>query len=109
MELSDTKLEGMAVAKRKKSKRNKTVPNRDPERNIVTAFLADELMNQMRDYLARVDVLTIPPSKHSIGIGSPQFVDFLATAIEHMSKIIMILLRSFNCGKLSLYTNRSDL
>jgi hypothetical protein len=53
MELLETNLEGMAVAKRKKTKRNKTVPNRDPERNIVTAFLADELMNQMRDYLAR--------------------------------------------------------
>jgi hypothetical protein len=53
MELSETNLKGMAVAKRKKSKRNKTVPNRDPIRNIVTALLADKLMNQMRDYLAR--------------------------------------------------------
>jgi hypothetical protein len=38
----------MVVAKRKK-----TVPNSDPERNIVTALLANELMNQMHDYLDR--------------------------------------------------------
>jgi hypothetical protein len=53
MELSETNLEGMAVAKRKKTKRKNTVGSRDPERNIVTALLAGELMNQMCDYLAR--------------------------------------------------------
>jgi hypothetical protein len=53
MELSETNLEGMAVAKRKKTKRKSTVGSRHPELNIVTALLADELMNQMRDYLAR--------------------------------------------------------
>jgi hypothetical protein len=53
MELSETNLEGMTVTKRKKSKFNKTVPNRDPKRNIVKALLADELMNQMRNYLVR--------------------------------------------------------
>ena len=41
------------MAKRKKTKRKNSVRSRDPERNIVTALLADELMNQMRDYLAR--------------------------------------------------------
>ena len=43
----------MAVAKRNKTKRKKAARNRDPELNIVTALLANELMNQMRDYLAR--------------------------------------------------------
>jgi hypothetical protein len=43
----------MAVAKRKKTKRKNAARNRDPELNIVTALLANELMNQMRDYLAR--------------------------------------------------------
>ena len=43
----------MAVAKRKKTKRKSAARNRDPERNIVTALLTNELMNQMRDYLAR--------------------------------------------------------
>jgi hypothetical protein len=41
------------VAKRKKTKRKNSVRSRDPDRNIVTALLADELMNQMRDYLVR--------------------------------------------------------
>ena len=41
------------MAKRKKTKRKSAARNRDPERNIVTALLANELMNQMRDYLAR--------------------------------------------------------
>jgi hypothetical protein len=41
------------VAKPKKTKRKKTVQGRDPEQTIVVALLADELMNQMRDYLAR--------------------------------------------------------
>jgi hypothetical protein len=41
------------VAKRKKTERKNAPRNRDPERNIVTALLADELMNQMRDYLGR--------------------------------------------------------
>jgi len=41
------------VAKRKKTKRKNSVRSRDPDRNIVTAVLADELMNQMRDYLVR--------------------------------------------------------
>jgi hypothetical protein len=43
----------MAVAKRNKTKRKNAARNRDPELNIVTALLANELMNQMRDYLAR--------------------------------------------------------
>src|SRR5476651_833095 len=43
----------MAVAKEKKTKRKNAARNRDPERNIVTALLTNELMNQMRDYLAR--------------------------------------------------------
>ena len=41
------------MAKRNKTKRKKAARNRDPELNIVTALLANELMNQMRDYLAR--------------------------------------------------------
>jgi hypothetical protein len=53
MELSETNLKGMAVAKRKKTKGKHIKGSRDPERNIVTALLADELMNQMRDYLVR--------------------------------------------------------
>jgi hypothetical protein len=51
--LPEINLEGMAVAKRKKTKRKSAARNRDPERNIVTALLTNELMNQMRDYLAR--------------------------------------------------------
>jgi hypothetical protein len=41
------------VTKRKKTERKNAARNRDPERNIVTALLVDELMNQMRDYLGR--------------------------------------------------------
>jgi hypothetical protein len=51
--LPELNLEGMAVAKEKKTKRKNAARNRDPERNIVTALLTNELMNQMRDYLAR--------------------------------------------------------
>jgi hypothetical protein len=51
--LLELNLEGMAVAKQKKTKRKNAAQNRDPERNIVTALLINELMNQMRDYLAR--------------------------------------------------------
>jgi hypothetical protein len=51
--LPEINLEGIAVAKRKKTKRKSAARNRDPERNIVTALLTNELMNQMRDYLAR--------------------------------------------------------
>jgi hypothetical protein len=46
-----TNLEEMAVAKRKKTKRKNAIQGRDPERTIVVALLADELMNQMNDYL----------------------------------------------------------
>ncbi len=41
------------MAKRKKTKRKNAARNIDPERNIVVALLTNELMNQMRDYLAR--------------------------------------------------------
>jgi hypothetical protein len=51
--LSKINLEGIAVAKRTKTKRKSVARNHDPERNIVTALLVNELMNQMRGYLAR--------------------------------------------------------
>jgi hypothetical protein len=99
----------MAVAKRKKTKRKSAARNRDPEGNIVTALLTNELMNQMRDYLARGRRFSDSNLQELHRDWVASIHGLFGDRDRKHERDYHDLTGSFNCAKLSLCTNRSDL